>query len=177
MVEIMNKEGREKNGKYMKGREIPEEEKEKIAEKLQGNVNGLKLKTEELQQTAYAAYCNWIAGGRGKQGFVFDYETEDGEKGSVTWQTLENYIKEQRFALNPLHKERAENIAYQVWENTGIEMMNGKVEKCQPAIYQMMMRNKFGWDKESKITYTHQPDAAKFMKYCDELPMPCTSIE
>lgn len=29
-------------------------------------------------------------------------------------------------------------------------MMLGQVEKCQPAIFQMFMRNKFGWDKESQ---------------------------
>lgn len=168
----MSKNGREKNGKWEKGRQMPQEEKDKIAEALKGNTNKLKLKTEEIQKTAYLAYCNWIATGRGKQGFVFDYETEDGQQGFVTWQTLENYIKAQRFDLDPSYKEKAENLSYQVWENTGIEMMQGKVDKCQPVIFQMMMRNKFGWDKESKVTHTHETDARKFMKFCEESETP-----
>ena|SRR5215469_8368200 len=168
----MNKAGREKNGKYMKGREVPQEERDKIAQGLVGNTNNLKLKTEDVQKAAYMAYCQWIAAGRGKQGFVFDFETEDGQKGFVTYQTVEKCLKDQRFDLDPSHMERAQNFSYQVWENTGIEMMQGKVDKCQPAIYQMMMRNKFSWDKETRITHTHEPDAKRFMKVCDEMPVP-----
>lgn len=173
----MNKEGREKNGKFVKGRQVPPEEKSKMSEAKQGNQHALKLKTEEAQHVAYNVYCQWIASGRSKQGFVLDYEDEDGNKKFVTWQTLEIYIKDRRFDLDPSHKERAENLAFQVWEALGIEMMKGMVEKCQPAIFQMMMRNKFGWDKESKISHTHEADAAKFMKYCDELPIPPKGVK
>lgn len=167
----MNKSGRDKDGKYLKGREVPEEEKEKISQGLQGNTNKLKLKTEELQKKAYEAYCQWLSIGRGKQGFVFDYIMEEtGKEDSITWATMEKYIKDQRFDLNPLHKERAESLGYQTWENTGIMMMQGQMEKCQPAIYQMMMRNKYGWDKETKVSHVNEADAKKFMKFCDEAP-------
>jgi hypothetical protein len=165
----MNKEGREKNGKYQKGRQVPEEERAKIAEGLQGNTNKLKLKKEAQQLVAYEAYCNWIASGKGRQGFVFECEDEETNKVvTITWQTIENYINSKRFDLDPIQKEKAENFAYQVWENVGVEMMQGKVDKCQPAIYQMMMRNKFGWDKETRVTHNHEPDAKRFMKLCDE---------
>lgn len=169
----MNKQGREKNGKYQKGREVPKEEKEKIGTGLLRNQNALKLKTDEARQMAYQAYCEWIASGRGRQGFVFEYKKDDSEEFDyITWQTMENYLKDKRFNLDPVHKEVAENLAYQTWENIGCNMMNGLVEKCQPAIYQMMMRNKFGWDKESKVTHTHEPDARRFMKICDEMDVP-----
>jgi hypothetical protein len=154
----------------MKGRKMPQEEKDKISEALQGNDNKLKLKKEVQQQIAYEAYCNWIASGKGRQGFVFECEDEETNKiVTITWQTIENYIASKRFDLDPIHKEKAENFSYQVWENVGVEMMQGKVDKCQPAIYQMMMRNKFGWDKETRITHSHEPDAKRFMKVCDEM--------
>lgn len=167
----MNKDGRAKDGKWLKGRKMPQEEKEKIAEALVGNTNKIKIKDDEVLQAAYDAYCGYIASGRGQRGFVFDYETEEGKKGFVTWQTLENYLKDPRFDLDPSKKTRAENVAYQAWENSGIDMMQGKFEKCQPAIYQMMMRNKFGWDKESKVSHYHEADAKRFMKYCDSAPV------
>jgi|WetSurMetagenome_2_1015567.scaffolds.fasta_scaffold303570_3 hypothetical protein len=168
----MNKEGRHKDGKYKKGREVPQEEKEKIAQALQGNTNRLKIKTEDLQQVAYAAYCNWLAMGRDKKGYVFDYEDENGVVGSVTYLTIENYVKSQRFKLDPSQQDRAEALSYQCWEAVGIQMMKGEMEKCQPAIYQMMMRNKFGWDKDTKTSNVNESDAKKFMQFCDSVPQP-----
>lgn len=166
-------EGREKDGKWKKGRKMPQVEKDKIALAQQGNTNYLKLKKEDQQQAAYDAYCNWIASGRGIRGFVFECKDEETDKIiTITWQTVENYIKAKRFEFDPTKKEKAENLSYQVWEHMGVDMMNGKVPKCQPAIYQMMMRNKFGWDKEAKVSQVHEADAKKFMKLCDETELP-----
>ncbi len=163
----MKNNGKNEKGQFVKGRKFMEEESKKHAESMIGNQNAVKLKDEEVLFTAYSAYCQWIATGRGKQGFVFDYEKEDGTKCFVTWQAIERCAQKNPTVCHPDHKERAENLAYQVWENTGIEMMTGKLEKCQPAVYQMMMRNKFSWDKESKVSHTYETDARKFMKYCE----------
>lgn len=168
----MNKEGRQKDGKYQKGRAMPPEEKEKIAQALQGNTNRLKIKSEALQQAAYTAYCAWLSMGRDKRGFVFDYEDEAGKQGCVTQQTIENYIKSQRFDLDSSQMDRAESLSYQVWEAAGIQMMKGEIEKCQPAIYQMMMRNKFGWDRDNKVSNVNESDAKKFMEFCDRIAEP-----
>ena len=48
-------------------------------------------------------------------------------------------------------------------------MMKGQVEKCQPAIYQMMMRNKFGWDKESKVTHSIDTELDILLKKWDDI--------
>lgn len=37
----------------------------------------------------------------------------------------------------------------EVWEDKGVQMMDGK-RHSEPALYQMFMRNKFGWDKPEK---------------------------
>lgn len=168
----MNKQGREKDGKFIKGRKMPQEEKEKISQALQGNSNRLKIKTEHLQQVAYATYCNWIGMGRDKKGFVFEYEDENGNIGHVTQGTIENYVKSQRFNLDPSQMDKAEAYSFQAWEAIGIQMMKGEIEKCQPAIFQMMMRNKFGWDKDTKNSSVNETDAKKFMQFCDNIPEP-----
>ena len=155
-------------GQFLKGNIMSEEDKNKISETMQGNLNAVKIKDSDLQKVAYENYCTWIASGKSQRGWVFDYKDEKGKKKFITWQTIERYIELFPSVCPPENKQRAENMGYQAWENTGIEMMIGKIEKCQPAIYQMMMRNKFGWDKESKVTHTHEPDARKFMKYCEE---------
>lgn len=161
------KDGKNVKGQFVKGRKMSNEEKEKIAQTMQGNSNAMKIKDDEILACAWHTYCNWIATGKGQRGFVYQYETEEGKKGSITWQTLERYAEKFPSICLPEQKEAAENIAYQAWENTGIDMMIGKIEKCQPAIYQMMMRNKFGWDKDTKVSHTYETDARKFFKFCE----------
>jgi hypothetical protein len=166
----MKASGRDKNGKYQKGRVMPQEERDKISQAMIGNANRLKIKSEELQKVAFAIYCDWLAMGRDKKGFVCDYVDENGKEGSVTYQTIENYVKSQRFDLDPSQQERAECLGFARWETTGIQMMTGEMKNCQPAIYQMMMRNKYSWDKEAKSSHVHETDAKKFMQYCDGMP-------
>lgn len=157
-----------KKGQYVKGYKKSLEEKEIVSDKMKGNLNAVKIKDADVQRIAYENYCEWIASGKGQRGWVFDYKNEAGEDKFILWQTMERYIELFPSVCPPENKIRAENLGYQSWEQRGTDMMVGKIEKCQPAIYQMMMRNKYSWDKESKVTHTHEPDARKFMKYCEE---------
>ena len=108
-----------------------------------GTKNAQKLKTPELKKEAYRQYCLWIAEGKSKKSFVFDHPEL-----TITWQTMETYIKNDPVNFNPKQKEAAEGKSLEVWENRGLSMMLGQIERCQPAIFQMFMRNKFGWDKQ-----------------------------
>lgn len=108
-----------------------------------GNKNGTKLKSPDVRQEAYRQYCTWIAGGNTKEAWVFEHPTL-----KCTSRTLEKYIKDDPIEFHPLHKEIAEAKGYQYWLDLGQKMMLGQIEKCQPAIFQMFMRNKFGWDKD-----------------------------
>lgn len=108
------------------------------------NKNGTKLKAPDIRQEAYKQYCDYLAKGLSKEGWYFEHPEL-----TCTHKTMEKYIRENPLEFPPIQKEMAESKSYQVWEQRGIGMVQGLQEKCQPAIYQMFMRNKFGWDKES----------------------------
>ena len=108
------------------------------------NNNGTKLKDSGVRQEAYKQYCEYLSSGRSKEGWVFEHP-----EFTCTHKTMEKYIIENPLEFPPLHKQIAESKSYKAWELRGTDMLDGKQEKCQPAIYQMFMRNKFGWDKES----------------------------
>lgn len=110
-----------------------------------GNKKAVKLKTEEQKKKAYTSYCKWIAGGHSKE--AWDYQ--DGDM-TLTHKTMEKYMREQPLDFPTIQRERAQAQSLKVWEEKGMNMMEGRVDKCQPAIYQMFMRNKFGWDKEDR---------------------------
>ncbi len=109
-----------------------------------GNNNAKKLKTLELKLEAYNQYCGWIALGNSKEAWTFKHPDL-----SLTSKTMEKYIRESEVDFPPIHKQMAEAESLKIWEERGLSMMLGQLEKCQPAIFQMFMRNKFGWDKES----------------------------
>lgn len=108
-----------------------------------GNKNGIKLKDPDIRQDAYRQYCEYISKGFGKEGWCFEHP-----EFTCTYKTIERYIAENPVEFPPIHKQLAESKSYKVWEGKGVDMLDGKQEKCQPAIYQMFMRNKFGWDKD-----------------------------
>jgi hypothetical protein len=108
-----------------------------------GNKNGLKLKDPEVRQEAYRQYCKHIASGESKEAFVFQHPEL-----TCTHKTMEKYIHDNPIEFPPIHKEIAESLSFLHWTDLGKKMMLGQIEKCQPAIFQMFMRNKFGWDKE-----------------------------
>lgn len=110
-----------------------------------GNKNGLKLKDPDVRQEAYRQYCEWIALGNSKEAWCFEHP-----KLTCTHKTMEKYIHENPIEFPPLHKEVSESKSFEHWCQLGKQMMLGRIEKCQPAIFQMFMRNKFGWDKEDK---------------------------
>jgi hypothetical protein len=110
-----------------------------------GNKAAVKLVSNELKIEAYADYCAHIAKGLTKKSWYF----KDEERMLCTWQTLEKYMKEDEDVFNPLNKAIAECKSLGFWEKKGMDMMDGKAN-CEPAIYQIFMRNKFDWDKPDK---------------------------
>jgi len=110
-----------------------------------GHQNSKKLTTPELCQEAYKQYCDYIAGGGTKEAWYFEHPDL-----TLTSRTMENYIKNDPVNFPPVNKEIAECKSLNHWLTTGKDMMVGEIPKCQPAIFQMFMRNKFGWDKESR---------------------------
>jgi len=109
-----------------------------------GNTFNNKLyKHPEECQKAFNKYMEWIGSGKSIESFCYESNVM-----SITYKTLEKYIKEFPEDFPPSQKEQAQAKSLAVWEERGLTMMLGQIEKCQPAIFQMFMRNKFGWDKE-----------------------------
>ncbi len=106
-----------------------------------GNDYNKKLKTQEVKEKVYRDYCDWIASGKSHKSWYYD---QNGL--TLTWKTIERYIEEDE-DLDPIHKEIAISKSLGIWEKMGIDMIEGKIQHCSPAVYQMFMRNKFGWDK------------------------------
>lgn len=107
-----------------------------------GNQNAVKLKTIELKKEAYRQYCDYIASGLAKEGWCFEHPEL-----TLTWETMEKYIKEDSVVFETHKKRVAETKSFALWEKKGIRGMDGEA-KCETALYQMFMRNKFGWDKK-----------------------------
>jgi hypothetical protein len=127
-----------------------------------GNDFAKKLKTKEVKEKVYKDYCNHIATGAAHKSWK--YEKNDL---ILTWETIEKYISEDK-DFDPLHKQLAIAKSLAVWEKRGIDMMLGRIEKCQPAIYQMFMRNKFGWDKQNKEQQTENTSKEFDAEYPNE---------
>lgn len=110
-----------------------------------GNDFSKKLKDKETKDKVYKDYCEHIASGKSHKSWYYD---KDGLL--LTWQTIETYIKEDE-DFNPQYKERAISQSLEVWEKMGKDMMVGEYQKCEPAIFQMFMRNKFQWDRKEEV--------------------------
>jgi hypothetical protein len=108
-----------------------------------GKKNAQKLKTPELKKMAYEQYCAHIAKGKAKKSWYFEHPDL-----LMTWQTMEKYIADDRF-FNPIYKEIAWCKGYQHWEQVVEDSAQGLNKDANTASLQMLMRNKFGWDKEN----------------------------
>ena len=118
------------------------------------NTHARKLTEPELRIEAYRQYCEYIAAGKSKEAWTFDHPEI-----TLTWKSMEKYIREFPNELPSNKKEEAEAKSLEHWNKLGVDMMVGVIPKCQPAIYQMFMRNKFGWDRENHVTHSFEPEA------------------
>jgi hypothetical protein len=111
-----------------------------------GNKHGLKLKDLEVRQQAYIQYCAHIASGMPKESFVFDHREH-----SVTWETMDRYIKENPCEFPAILMQIARAKRYEFWLQEGISLMRGLYKGGSPVVWQTIMRNMFkaeGWDRE-----------------------------
>ena len=125
-----------------------------------GNKRACKLKDKKTKDKVYKDYCDHIATGKSHKSWYYD---NDGLL--LTWETIESYIKNDT-DFDPLHKKTAIAKSLAIWESDGKRMMEGLVDKCQPVIYQMFMRNKFGWDKKEPET-SKATIEIKLVDYCN----------
>lgn len=120
-----------------------------------GNKNGLKLKDPIVRQQAYESYCAHLAKGKSKRSWVFEHPDH-----SCTWETLETYLKDET-EFDPVKKKVALSQGFAKWEEVCEESANGKNQRANTASLQMVMRNKFGWDKIKPENSEHRGDISR----------------
>ncbi len=123
-----------------------------------GNQNSKKLKTHKLKQEAYNSYCAHLAKGKSKKSWYFIHPEL-----TLTWQTMETYLASSSVDFDPIKKTIAESQGYQEWEEIAEKCAKGQNKAVVPAL-QMVMRNKFGWDKENTITHSVEPQVRQLLK-------------
>ena len=107
--------------------------------------NGLKLKDPDVRQQAFNEYCEWLAKGKSSRSFTFESDLL-----SCTGQTIESYIKNNPTEFPSYKKEIAFNKGLAKWEMVVEESADGKNKDANTASLQMLMRNKYGWDRKEK---------------------------
>lgn len=110
----------------------------------EGNNYGLALKDPEVRQKAYKLFCEHLSKGSSIKSWWY----EDDLGNACTWQTMQSYIKDNPKEFDSIHKEIAESKGFAYWENVVASSAIGTNEKANTASLQMIMRNKYGWDKQ-----------------------------
>lgn len=112
-----------------------------------GNQYRLELDTPEIRQIVYMDFCAHLAKGKAIKSWYYD---KDGYL--ISWQAFLGYLDRFKSELNPIHKINAESKGYQEWETITEDSAKGKNKRANTASLQMVMRNKFGWDKQENKT-------------------------
>lgn len=108
-----------------------------------GNKLHEKLNTPELRQKVYKHFCKYLEDGN----FVdYWYYDEDGIQ--LTYQSLYNYFKRYPEEFEPEQRKVADSKGFQYWFSVVKQSAIGKNKDANTASLQMLMRNKYGWDKE-----------------------------
>lgn len=159
---------RNEKGQFNKGTTYSDVDKQNISESLKGNQNAKKLKTNELKMEAYKSYCAHLAKGKAKKSWYFQHPDL-----CLLWETMEKYIREEPTVFDPIQKEIAWAQGYQLWEGVVEDSATGANEKANTASLQMLMRNKYLWDKEQNVNkVNNEAQVVEFLRRLDTLPPP-----
>lgn len=115
-------------------------------------------KDPKIVLKAIPKFLEWIALGKSMKSFA--YKDEDG---ICSWMTVvrymqnEEFLKEHGISCVPEQREYSKSLGYQIWENIAEESAKGNNEKANTASLQMVMRNKFGWDKRKEDISEEDP--------------------
>ena len=111
-----------------------------------GNQNAKKLRDHDIKQQAYKQYCEHLAKGKTKKSWFFKHPEL-----TCTSETFEKYLEDE-VEFDPIHLKVAYCEGYQKWEKVLEDGATGENPDVNPACLQMIMRNKYGWDKQQAAT-------------------------
>jgi len=128
---------------------------EKISKALKGNTSSNKYekyKDTGLLQDAYEHFCKHLSEGYIRESWY--YEDEENNF-CLSYQTLMKYIKEHQSDF-PAYKEQiAYSKGYKKWEKIATQGVGDDKIVKNPACLQMILRNKYGWDKKKEDVQTN----------------------
>lgn len=108
-----------------------------------GNKFRVAIKDPRIRQKAYKSFCDHLGLGKSIKSWFYD---DDGV--SCTWETMLWYTRDYPEEFDPIKKEIAHIKGYQRWEKVVEESAEGRNKDANTATLQMLMRNKYGWDKK-----------------------------
>lgn len=106
------------------------------------NTDAVKLDSDELIKDAFDNYCSHISKGKVAASW---YYKKDG-KAICCYSTIERYIKKRPDVCSPTQYNCAVAHGMGDWEIVVDGAARGENKKCNPAVLQIVMRNKYGWD-------------------------------
>jgi hypothetical protein len=109
-----------------------------------GNKNGVALKDPEIRQLAFKSYCDHLAKGKSIHSWYFEHGDYQ-----CCYKTFKKYL-ENTLEFPPLKLDCAYAKGYAEWEQIAEESAKGINTRANTASLQMVLRNKFGWDKQEK---------------------------
>lgn len=109
-----------------------------------GNKKAVKLKDSAVRQEAYRQYCDHLSKGKSKLSWCFDHPSL-----KCTWEPLERYLKDEA-EFDPFLKQKAVAEGLKYWEGVVEAAAEGTNKNVNVAALQMLMRNKYGWDKQEQ---------------------------
>lgn len=109
----------------------------------EGHTTNVKLHTPELKKEAFRQYCDHIAKGRPKKAWRLR------KLGfTLTWETMEKYIKDDPTTFDPSQKKQAEADSLERWFSVLEDIATGNNQKGNVAATQIIMRNMHKWDSK-----------------------------
>jgi hypothetical protein len=124
-----------------------------------GNTCATKLKDPDLRQEAYRQYCEHIASGLPMKAWFFEHPTDPTK--SLSYKTMERYMRENPNEFPPSLKEAAQSKSYAKWFKEGGKLMVGEYRYGSPHTWATIMRNMFQWDRETEPANTVEPEARR----------------
>ena len=115
-----------------------------------------KLSTDELKHIAFDSYLTHLSKGKSKKSWCFEHPDFN-----LSWETMDKYIREDPTVFDPLKIQQAKSKGYLHWEQVVEDSADGRNKNANTASLQMLMRNKFGWDKEDQSNKTTEQSLAE----------------
>lgn len=111
-----------------------------------GNDRSLKLKTPELRKKVFDHFCEHVRQGFSKE--CWHYSDETGL--SLTLDAFDRYMREYEHEFDMQKYKSAFNEGLKFHEQLACDIATGTNPKGNVAALQMILRNKYGWDKKKE---------------------------